>query len=362
VSYFHKARAVRNGIILLLSGVILIGVSACRSSAPIATPTISPSEAPPATPSIATEAVVATSTPEPLSLLAQVVLIVPPGADAAKAAALQETLADLAAQDGLSFETTADLSDVQFTPETRLVVTLPPDPGVANLAAANPEVQFLMLGASDVQVAPNLSVIGADGERLDQQGFLAGYLAAVITRDWRVGAISRPDSAAEKAARNGFANGVVFFCGLCRPAFPPFIQYPILADLSGGADWQVAVDTLRTNAVKTVYVTPGAAEAALFDALAQAGMQIVGVGAPPPQAAAQWVASLAMEEMGAVRQLWPRLLAGEGGFNLPTPLSLGERNAALFSLGRQRLVDKLLTDLLAGYVDSGVDPQTGERR
>jgi hypothetical protein len=69
-----------------------------------------------------------------------------------------------------------------------------------------------------------------------------------------------------------------------------------------------------------------------------------------------------MDAMGTVRQIWPRLLAGEGGFDLSTPLSLGERNQALFSPGRQRLVDRMLTDLLADYVDSGVDPQTGEMR
>ena len=212
------------------------------------------------------------------------------------------------------------------------------------------------------QVAPNLSVIGSGGERADQQGFLAGYLAAVITPDWRVGVISQPDSPAGMAARNGFANGVVFYCGLCRPAYPPFIQYPIFVDLPPGGDPQAVVDTLVGNAVKTVYVAPGVGDAALLEALAQAGLQLIGSGAPPQQIASQWVASIRMDEMGAVRQIWPRLLAGEGGFDLSTPLTLGERNPALFSPGRQRLVDRMLTDLLAGYVDSGVDPQTGEMR
>jgi hypothetical protein len=103
-------------------------------------------------------------------------------------------------------------------------------------------------------------------------------------------------------------------------------------------------------------------DAALLDTLAQAGVQIIGSSTPPPQFVDQWVASINLDEMGALRQIWSRLLAGEGGLNLSTPLALGERNAALFSLGRQRLVDKMLTDLLAGYVDTGVDPQTGEKR
>jgi hypothetical protein len=364
VSFFCRHCPHQNRKFLFISVLILLVLSACRSSGQVATSVISPTVAPPVAPlptqPTPIEVAVATSTPTPSTT--QVIFVALPGSDAAKTAALQETLSELAAQDGLTFETVTDLDSLQVTPETRLVVAVPPDPGLADLAAANPAVQFLAVGFPDAQVLSNLSIIGAGGERLDQQGFLAGYLAAVITQDWRVGTISQPDSPAGKAARNGFANGVVFYCGLCRPAYPPFIQYPVFVDFPSSGDPQAAVDTLVSNAVKTVYVAPGVGDTALLEALAQAGIQIISNGAPPSQVASQWVASISMDELGAVRQIWPRLLAGEGGFDLATPLSLGERNAALFSLGRQRLVDKMLTDLLADYVDSGVDPQTGDMR
>lgn len=368
MSYFGSGRLTRYAYPILIFLALFLGLVACRFSQPEMPPVTSPAVSPavtleaasPATPSPASEAIVATSTPAPSS--AQVVLIALPGSDEAKLAALQETLSGLAVQDGLTFEMITELSSLQFAPDTRLVVALPPDPGIANLAAANPQVQFLALGVSDVQVADNLSLIGSAGERLDQQGFLAGYLAAVITQDWRVGVIGPSNSPAGKAARNGFTNGVIFFCGLCRPAYPPFIQYPLVVDLPAGADPQTAVDTLVNNAVKTVYVVPTGTDAALLDLLAQAGLQIIASGAPSPQIANQWVAGISMDEMGALRQIWPRLLAGEGGLDLSAPLALVERNATLFTIGRQRLVDKILTDLLAGYVDSGIDPQTGEMR
>lgn len=365
MSFIYRDRQFRFGLYLLISATFLLGLPACRSSQPPATSVVPPSVVSSATQPAATQAVVATSAPAPSSPTpssAQVVLIALPGSDAAKTADLQETLAELAAQDSLSFETVADLSSVQFPPDARLVVALPPDPGLANLAAANPAVQFLGLGFPEMQPASNLSLIGAGGERPDQQGFLAGFLSAVITDDWRVGVISQPDSPAGIAARNGFANGVIFYCGLCRPAYPPFVQYPVFTDLPAGADPRTAVDALVNNAVKTVYLPPGVADATLLDILAQAGVQIIGSSTPPPQIVDRWVASISLDELGALRQIWPRLLAGEGGMNLSTPLALGERNAALFSLGRQRLVDKMLTDLLAGYVDTGVDPQTGEMR
>jgi hypothetical protein len=355
------ARHLNPNILIL---VLLFTLAACRTSQSVSTPEASPTVQPPAeslaAPQVVTEPAVATSTPIPSS--AQVVLIAPPGSDPDQAAALQKALSELATQDGLTFEMVTDLAGLQFSPETRLVVSLPPDPGIANLAAANPQAQFMAVGIPDVPVADNLSRIGSGGERPDQQGFLAGYLAAVITQDWRVGVISQPDSPAGKAARNGFANGVTFYCGLCRPAYPPFIQYPILVDLPVGSDPRLAVDSLVNNAVKTVYLFPGVEDPSLLDLLAQAGLQVIGSGTPQPQIADQWVAGISTDEMGAVRQVWPGLLAGEGGLDLSTPLALVERNSALFSIGRQRLVDKILTDLLAGFVDSGVDPQTGEMR
>jgi len=41
---------------------------------------------------------------------------------------------------------------------------------------------------------------------------------------------------------------------------------------------------------------------------------------------------------------------------------LTDQNPALFSTGRQHLVEKMLNDLLAGFIDSGVNLQTGEPR
>jgi hypothetical protein len=40
---------------------------------------------------------------------------------------------------------------------------------------------------------------------------------------------------------------------------------------------------------------------------------------------------------------------------------LEDANPALFSPGRQQLVEETLSEMLAGRIDTGVDPQTGER-
>jgi hypothetical protein len=279
--------------------------------------------------------------------------------------ALQNVLGELAAQDSLTFETRTELAALEFSSGVRLVVAMPPDSGIVNLAAANPQVQFLAVGIPGIQAVSNLSVIGSEGERPDQQAFLAGYLAAVITKDWRAGVISRGDIVEGKAARLGFTNGVIFYCGLCRPAYPPFVQYPQYVELTAGAsqvEQQAAADILIQNAVKTVYVFPGTGDETLLEYLAQAGVDLIGSGTAPETLRSHWVASIRVDEASAIRQIWPRLMGGEKSIQLNVPLVLADQNPALFSTGRQHLVEKMLADLLAGFIDTGVNLQTGEPR
>ncbi len=346
-------------MVLLFLG--LLAVSGCNSSTPMLSPTI-----PAATDAVAlsTETALppeASSTP-PAN---KVVLLAPPGADPALALNVQEVVGELAAQDGLTFETLAELTQLELGPEIRLMVLVPPDSGTANLVAANPQVQFLTIGMKDIQTGPNLSIIDAQTSRLDQQGFLAGYLAAIITQNWRVGVISRADTVESKAARSGFVNGAIFFCGLCRPAYPPFVQYPLYTEIVGGAsqaEQQAAADQLLANAVDTVYLAPGTGDAYLVEYLVLAGVNLIGGETPADPLRVNWVATIRTDPAQAIRQIWPKLLSGEGSSSENASLMLTDINPALLSPGRQRLVEEMLVDLLAGYVDTGIDPQTGELR
>jgi hypothetical protein len=162
-----------------------------------------------------------------------------------------------------------------------------------------------------------------------------------------------------------FINGVIFYCGLCRPVFPPFYQYPLVSTLPGGvgsAHQQAAADAMINSGVKTVYVYPGTGDDSLLQYLAQAGVNLIGGAAYPPEVQNQWVASIAIDMGAAIRQAWPGLLQGQGGMSLEAPLVLVDWNEALFSPGRQRLVERLLADLVAGYIDTFVDPLTGQSR
>jgi hypothetical protein len=75
------------------------------------------------------------------------------------------------------------------------------------------------------------------------------------------------------------------------------------------------------------------------------------------------VASLGSQDpLQSLPGLWAKLLVGEGGEEVSLPLGFTGANPDLLSPGRQHLVERMLADLLAGFTDTGVDPQTGESR
>lgn len=246
----------------------------------------------------------------------------------------------------------------------KIVAALPPLDSLENMASSNTSIQFIGLGFANLKPAANLSLIDA-GSRPDQQGFMAGVIAAILTEDWRVGAITLSDTPAGKAAGLGFQNGVVYFCGLCRPKNPPYVAYPVVVQLSSQAsqaDGQAAIQSLVSQAVKTVFVFPGAGDDALLAALDQAGIHIIG-GVPPASShQANWIASLQPDLLSAFENAWPQVLSGKGSLQLQSDLVITDINQDLFSPGRQDLARKIMGDLLAGAIDTRVDPLTGEAR
>lgn len=343
----------RRTIWLVLVGILLVLLSAC-STAPPRTPTDVPATEP------VLQTPVISPTPEPTDIPTQqparAILWAPDGADSALAAVLEERLSALAGQAGLEFEVLSDLTAQDLDPNLRVVLALSPAPGLGELAGAAPATQFVVLGESDLQPSANLSLVSASVQP-DQQGFLAGFLAAVLTPDWRVGVISQEGMDSAQAARQGFINGVVYYCGLCRPAYPPYVQYPLAAELPAGAsqaEQQAAADSLLSQGVKTVYVASGAADEFLLEYLGKSGAVLIGGAAPPDAVQGQWIASIQADLLAGVEAIWPQLVAGQGGHSQEAPLLLTDRNENLFSPGRQRLVDEFLADLIGGYIDTGV--------
>lgn len=346
-------------ILFWFAGFVVI-LASCKTAVPTSQPVVTPVERAIATlPSLPSATPVVTPTETQPSPLA--VLLAPNGSDPAEAEALRASLAEALSQAGLRWETRTGLDPLE--PGLRLVVAISPDLGIAGLAAAAPQVQFVAVGIQGLQPAANLSTVGGE-DRYDQQGFLAGVIAAMLTPDWRVGALSLADTIDGKAARNGFMNGAVYFCGLCQAYHGPIFDYPLYVEIPSGAsqaEWQAAVDELISKAVKTVYVFPKAGEPALLEALAGAGINIISSGMPPEGLRSHWVASLDGDTIPLILEQLPNLLGGKS-FAESAPMAMREVNPGLFSSGRQALAEKIKNDLLSGAIDTGVDPLTGELR
>jgi hypothetical protein len=332
---------------------LLLVVTSCSSPGSPETPTITPDEAPTALP---TETLVPTATAMPTVGI----LLAPPGSDRELVDLLQASLAQSAADTGIRFQVLPSLIvDFFASSVVRWVVALPPAENINELVVASGQTRFLTVGIQGLDSAPNLSMIAPDGSRLDHQGFVAGYIAAIITSDWRVGVISTADSSAGADARNAFLTGVEYFCGMCAPTYPPFIEYPLYVEIAasaGAAEWQAAADILLSRSVETVFVVPGAGDENLLRYLARSGVKIIGGTAHPEDISDAWVVTLDFSSSQAFLEFWPDFIAGQDGQTVDVPLSMTDINDDLLSIGRQRLVREVIADVLAGYIDLGTTP------
>jgi hypothetical protein len=305
-----------------------------------------------------------TSVPTPESPLA--ILVVPADMEKSASDAYQKVVYDLAQQSGMRFQVrnTFSLSDIE--PGMRIVIALPPDPGIGAIAAAAPNVQFLAINIPGVVAGGNVSVLAGNGQ-FDVPAFLAGYAAAVISDDFRIGMILPKDNASAQQAARAFANGAAYHCGLCSSyrlyldpngiaiRYPQYAEIPANEDPSRFGGWaNYLVGSLKVDALY-VYPDPGIEVRQLFDSLGQTGAQIIGTTLPDPRPAG-WVMGIQADAVKAIQVAWPELVAGRGGQSVPSPLGLADVDPNFLTPGKQRLVQKVLEDLQAGRIATGVGP------
>lgn len=295
-----------------------------------------------------------TITPTPLP--SGVVLIASEQANSELTKQYQPILAELAQQSNLAFEVKDLLSPEGITPELKVVVALPPDPDLAALVAAAPQTQFLAIGIDGLQPASNLTVIGADETGYEETGFVAGYLAAMVTPGWRIGVISQA-TAEGQAVRDGFINGAHFYCGLCRDNFPPYNFYPATVEIpstSGEADWQNALQMLASQNVTTVFLSADVNFSVLLPYLTQAELNYIGEKSPPQELTPRWVATIASDPIQIVRDSWQDIMTGQSAGKKFPILRLVDVNSVLLSPGKEGFINDLLMKIAADEVKVGV--------
>jgi hypothetical protein len=306
----------------------------------------------------ATGAPLSTDTPIPAPVVSPTigtplaVLVVPPDLDPDTSNQYQKTVYDLTQQAGYRFQVLNSLTPADLDPALKVVIAVSADPGIAQLAAAAPQAQFLAINIPNITPGGNVSVL-ANSTQTDMAAFLAGYTAAMTTEDYRIGMMIPKDNAQAIAALNAFAKGMTYYCGTCQPVYfytwkyPQYIEIPSTEDVKNyGAYADILMSQYK---VGNIFLYPDIQTQDLATYIGTTGTSMIGT-IRPDQLPAGWMMTIQPDVIKAIQNAWPQLTSGQGGLTIQSPLGLADVDPNLLSEGKQRLVEDTLKKLQAGQI------------
>lgn len=324
----------------ILFTLLLAGCNAAPQVQPTANLLPSPTAAP-------TQPPTATPLPE------KVVLV---GEHESNFPAAQALLEELSAQDHLLLEIRPTLEPGEITPEWKIVVLLSRPDNLSDLLAAAPQTQFVLISAHDIEAGGNLSTIRA---RRELEAFAAGYLSALVGYDWRTAGLLPSDTPLGEALGDAFRNGQLYFCGMCNTYYAPYTNFPLVKQLpsdSSPAAWQAALQEMALSYIYALYVAPEAASPELYSYIVTLNAPILGSKIPPEEIRPLYAASIYSDDVSALSDLWPDLLAGQGGKNVNADIKIGDVNPQLLSPGRLHHAEAMIQDLTDGWINPFTPP------
>ena len=310
----------------------------------------------------ATEILISTEIPAytPSALPPVGVFLTPDGSDPDLVAEFNPLFAAYIREQGLRYQILPNLSPEDFkTDDFRIVIVIPPFPELETLSQQAPQTKFLAVGFNDLDPLENLSVLRSGGGAFDVQGFVAGYIAAMITTDWRVGVLSIQENEGALAAREGFQVGVKYYCGLCNPKYAPtginyiypkYIDLPVdVTDLEIEANVNFLVDRV----VNTYYIVPQLGNDQIYRMLVGYQKKMIGPGSDfKEEYRDYWVASLEYDLVAALQEFWPEFMSAEFGIEGTPPLLITDINFDILSPGKIRMVESILDEVSNGYIET----------
>lgn len=322
--------------------VVAVFLSACGTPQASATSTPLPTDTPVIPPTL---------TPTPVTPLA--ILVVPADLDTDTSNLYQKTVYDLAQGSGYRFQVRNTLSPTDAAePGLQVVIAVSVDPGIAALAAAAPHVQFLAINIPNIAPGGNVSVLGGDAQS-DIAAFLAGYTAAMVTDDYRIGMLIPRDNGDAIRALNAFATGMAYYCGSCRPLYIYGWTFPQYVDIAADEDksvYHAYADILIVQyKVRTIYLYPDIYTEDLANYIGTTGSYALGT-ISPEQRPGGWIMTIQPDVIKAIQNAWPQLISGQGGVMVQSPLGLSDIDPTILTPGKQRDVEKVLSDIQAGLI------------
>jgi len=328
----------------ILSALLFIAIlAACGADEPtIAAPTVVPTDTPPPT-----------ATVIPTSSTPLAILVLPADMDKTSFDLYQKTVYDLAQASGYRFQvrntlTPQDVAD----PTLKVVVALPPDPGIGTLAPVAPNVQFLAVNIPNLNAGGNLSVL-APGNEAELPAFLAGYTLAMLSVEYHIGMLYPDGDNDAVRAVNAFNNGMRYFCGLCNRLYYSAIEYPTFLNIPVGEDpgkyGGYANVLINDRDADSLYIYPSIASDDFLTYVGTQGVYLIGTQMPESRPGG-WVMTITPDTIKAIQQTWPSLAAGQGGINVQSPLGLADVDSSILTAGKLRVVQETLDALISGRI------------
>lgn len=335
-------------IFWIIGLLILAGLAGCVPGTPEVEPPISETEVVTVVPA-ATEAV---ETPPVVDIPPKAVLVRGAEVDPFVFDEIQTLLETLTSDSGLSLEVLPGVSPEMITPDVQVVIGVGANLDLNGFAASAPGVPFVAIGDPNAIVTDNLSVIGDAADEARQQAFMAGYLSALTASDSKVAGIISSDHPASDLLAESFVVGARFYCGICQPLFPPYNPFPQweLMPVETTVDgFRLLISTYDDMGVEVLYVHGDLASPDLFVMIQDLGIKVVSDHTPDVMRD-NWVGTISIDPIPALKALWPDVVAGMPGRQVPAPIRLTNRDPGLLSDGRYRLFEEMAADLQAGLV------------
>lgn len=245
-----------------------------------------------------------------------------------------------------------------ITPNVQVVIGVGSNLDLNALAANSPGVSFAAIDNPDAIVGNNLSVIGDPTNANRQQAFMAGYLSALISSDYKITALIPSDNPAQDLLGESFVVGGRFYCGICQPLYPPYNAFPqweAMTSELGEEGFRPVITGLYNKGVDVVYVHGELVTPDLIAYLEELGMKVVSDRSPETRRD-NWVGTIKLDPAPALELLWPDLLAGAPGVRIPAEIVLTDSELGLLSEGRYRLFKEMAEDLQEGMISLEIVP------
>ncbi len=253
-----------------------------------------------------------------------------------------------------------------------MIVVVGEDLSIATRRAARkyPDLLFVGVGQESFGNLPaNYILLGGDGTRHDQLGFVAGAIAGLATQGRIVGALTPADTLAGRKYAGGFERGLRLTCGDCD--YWPVKKHEY-SDPDVGTD---AFRTLERARIDTLFAAPGPAGESALRAAARSGLWVIGTehdqsatlfSSATSGPAAQILHSPIFRADNALIGVIVALL-GDNLPDEPIPFSYSNSTMGLAPSNRTGLTPaeiKILEDIVerleSGQLGTGIDPLTGE--